>query len=247
MKLYYLALLWLGTIGLASAQEYGGYHFGLKGGLTIGQQAWNNFDRDPLFSYHGAVFIESLAEQGRFSLFGQLGYHVKGSSVRFRFVNTNTGNVFQPPAETFEFYNLSLIAGGKQVFGSVGSGGLFYSFGVRVDYTLDTNLDEYTVVIEQNPLYAGFYPIDSDQFIRDFNYGITVGGGAQFPVSDYVGLGIEFTVNPDFSIQYQQPAIPNVINPFTSQPTVIPEREIRNLTFELTVVLRFLRKVEYID
>ena len=58
---------------------------------------------------------------------------------------------------------------------------------------------------------------------------------------------IEFTVNPDFSLQYEQPAIPNVIDPITGQTRTLQERRIRNLTFEITVGARFLRKVEYID
>lgn len=247
MKVLFPIFIWLSALGWLQAQEYGGYHFGLKGGLTVGQQTWNNFNNDPLFSYHGAAFIESLAEEGRFSLFGQLGYHVKGSAIRFQFVDRNNGQVFRPPANTFEFYNLSLIAGGKQIFTNLGQGGVYYLVGIRLDYTLDTNLDDYEGFIEQNPQFASIYPINSDQFIREINYGVSVGGGIQFPLSELIGASLELTVNPDFSIQYQSPAIPNVADPFTGQLTTIQEREIRNLTVELTFGLRFLRKVEYID
>jgi len=65
-----------------------------------------------------------------------------------------------------------------------------------------------------------------------------------------VGMTLEFTVNPDFSNQYNQPQIDNVIdpNPNSIRPTfTIPERQIRNLTFEVTAGFRFLRIVEYID
>ena len=62
-----------------------------------------------------------------------------------------------------------------------------------------------------------------------------------------IGMMLEFTVNPDFSIQYQQPPIPNVLDTYTNQTITIPERRIRNLTFEVTVGFRFLRRIEYID
>ena len=37
-----------------------GFYFGPKAGLTIGMQNWNQSERDPLLSYHGAIFIESI-------------------------------------------------------------------------------------------------------------------------------------------------------------------------------------------
>jgi hypothetical protein len=112
---------------------------------------------------------------------------------------------------------------------------------------VDTNLDEYDAYVTANPTFAGIYPINSYEFIRRINYGITVGGGFEFPFSEYVEGLLEFTVNPDFSMQYQQPAIPNVTDPFTGQQRTLSERQIRNLTFEVTLGIRFLRKVEYLD
>ena len=108
-------------------------------------------------------------------------------------------------------------------------------------------MGEYTDLLEANPILAGLYPIDSDEFIRNINYGITAGGGFETTLSEFVGLLFEFTINPDFSIQYQQPRIDNVLDPYTGNTRSIAERKIRNLTFELTVGFRFLRKVEYID
>lgn len=246
-----LFLLLAGTFSGLKAQEYGGYHFGVKGGLTLGQQQWNGFERDILFGYHGIGFIESIPAEGRFSLLAQLGYHVKGSSLRQRnLVNTINGQVFRAPAETFEFYNLSLTGAAKQVFTELGSTRAYYLFGLRLDYTLDTNLDEYNNLSENEntaPLRI-YYPIEDDAFIRRINYGVTVGGGLEFPVSDYVGILLEFTANPDFSLQYQQPQIDNVPSPFSVSRTVtLPERRIRNLTFEISLGFRFLRRIEYID
>lgn len=241
-------LLLLGVLSRGLAQtETGGYYFGLKGGLTISDQQWSNFDRDPLLAPHVAGYIETLPEEGKFSLYAQLGYHVKGSSLLPRtFFNPNFNQFFRSTSQSFKFYNLSLVLAAKQRVSQRGRYGLYYLFGPRLDYTLDTNLDIYTKFNEQNPQYA-IYPFDDKQFIRDINYGFTAGGGLEFPFSEMIGMMLEFTVNPDFSIQYQQPPIPNVLDTFTNQTITIPERRIRNLTFEVTVGFRFLRKIEYID
>ncbi|MCO6477523.1 MAG: hypothetical protein J5I94_12910 [Phaeodactylibacter sp.] len=247
MKRGILFLLVLAAAGV-QAQSYGGFAFGVKGGPTIGLQQWEGFEQDPLFKYHGIVFIESITEANEFGVFAQLGYHQKGSAIRNRnFFNNLNNQFFRPPAREFIFENLSLTGGAKQKF-SLGTGDskAYYALGIRLDYTIGTNLDQYTRFIEANPAFA-IYPIDDTQFIREINYGLTLGGGIEIPFSEMVGTMIEFTVNPDFSYQYEQPEIPNVRDPYTGNTVSIPQRRIRNLTFELTVGFRFLRKVEYID
>lgn len=245
MKKIVLSILILAAIGPQGWAQ--GSAFGIKGGLTIGLQQWEGFQQDPLFKYHGIVFIESLTEDNAFGVFAQLGYHQKGSAIRNRnFANFN-GQVFRPAAREFIFENLSLTGGAKQKF-PFGNGDTkaYYALGIRLDYTIGTNLDIYTRELQNNRFYANF-PIDDTQFIREINYGITLGGGIEIPFSELVGTLIEFTVNPDFSYQYEQPEIPNVPDLITGNSRTIPERRIRNLTFELTVGFRFLRKVEYID
>ena len=247
MKKIILPFLILAALALQSRAQ-GGFAFGIKGGPTIGLQQGEGFEQDPLFKYHGIAFIESITEENAFGVFAQLGYHQKGSAIRNRlFTNLINGQPFRPPAREFIFNNLSLTGGAKQKF-PLGSGNskAYYALGIRLDYTLSTNLGEYTRFIEANPAYA-IYPIDDTQFIREINYGVTLGGGVEVPFSEYVGALIEFTVNPDFSYQYEQPEIPNVLDPYTGNSRTIPERRIRNLTFELTVGFRFLRKIEYID
>lgn len=229
-------------------RDYGGTYYGFKGGLTLGTQKWNDFDREALASYHGILTIEGIPAQGQFSLWAQLGYHVKGSTIRSTvFGNPFNAGLTRVPPQKFEFYNLSLSIGAKQVIKDIGLAKMYYLFGIRGDYTLDTNLDEYKDFTSSQALYAPIYPIDSYEFIRRINYGAIVGGGFSFPLSELIEGLVEFTVNPDFSLQYKQPAIPNVFNPLTTQTTTIRERNIRNLTFEITVGARFLRKVEYID
>lgn len=223
---------------LLSAQSYA---FGVKGGLTTGFQQWDNFERDPLFSYHGIAFIETAPEENKFAIFAQIGYHIKGSAIRNRnFVNVVTGNITKPPATKFKFNNISLTLGGKQKYDWGAANKFYYLIGFRGDYTINTNLDQYKDFNNVFPIY----PFDA--FVRKWNYGATVGGGIEFPISDYVSGIVEFTVNPDFSKSYRQPPLFNVINPFGPNRN-FTEREITNTTFEITVGFRFLHEVEYID
>lgn len=247
-------LLFVSLFACGAWGQAQGTYFGLKGGLTIGTQQWNSFDRDPLIGYHGILSVESIPYEGKFSLFAQAGYHLKGSAIRRSlFGNPFNSSFVSFPTQRFEFQNLSLSVGAKQIFTELGSSKVYYLFGIRADYTLDTNLDEYERFVERNQITAGIYPLDiyfsSETLIgvRRLNYGFLAGGGLSFPFSEYIEGLVEFTVNPDFSLQYEQPAIPNVVDPITGQNRTLPERKIRNLTFEITVGARFLRKVEYID
>ena len=218
--------------------------FGLKGGLSLGIQKWNGFDQDPLVKYHGIAFIESADETAQFSVFAQAGYHLKGSALRNRnFFNPINGQFYRPPAQEFIFKNTSLTLGAKRKYEFSDLTKVFYMFGLRGDYTLGTNLDKYKEINELNNSF--FFP--DDRFVRKLNYGVTVGGGFEFTFAELVGAVLEFTINPAFSFQYRQPSIPNVTDPFTGQPRTIPERTIRNITFEVTAGFRFIRKVEYID
>ena len=238
-----MGIVMLGMLPLGAQSFY----FGVKGGPLIGFQNWSGLERDALISYHLEGFVESYDEEERYSLFAQLGYHVKGSAIRNRnFINRISGQVFRPPTRKFKFNNLSLVLGGKQKFALGNTSRVFYLLGIRGDYTLDTNLEEYQRFNEANPAYA-IYPFDDDQFINSFNYGVSVGGGVEFTLSELVGTMIEFSVNPDFSYQYEQPEIPNVLDPYTGQSRTLRERRIRNLTFEVSVGFKFLRKVVYVD
>ncbi|MCB0623145.1 MAG: hypothetical protein KDC43_04290 [Saprospiraceae bacterium] len=233
--------LFLILAGLASTSIAQSYAFGLKGGLTLGVQQWNSFDRDPLFKYHGIAFIESYDEADLFSVFAQAGYHIKGSAIRNSVFSLGNGNTVKAPTQEFQFRNLSLTLGGKKKY-DLNSTKAYYMLGIRGDYTLSTNLSEYEEVNQ----FLSFYP--SDNWVRKWNYGVTFGGGFEFPFAELMQGLIEFTVNPDFSRQYWQPAIPNVPNPRDpANSLTIPERKINNITFELTLGLRFIRLVEYID
>lgn len=236
----FLSLLCVATFAL-QAQDSA---FGLKGGMTLGIQKWNGFQQDPLIKYHLIAFIESADEEDRVSLFAQGGYHVKGSAIRHRnFFSPINGQYYRPPAQQFLFHNLSLTLGAKSKYDFGQNSKVYYLFGLRGDYTLKTNLDEYRELNELN--HGLFFP--DNFFVQKWNYGVTFGGGFQFAFSSLVGAILEFTVNPDLSYQYKQPSIPNVYDPYTGQTRTISERTIRNVTFELTLGIRLLRIVEYID
>ncbi len=243
--LFTLALLFACII--TDAQSYA---IGVKGGLTVGFQQWDNsFQRDPLYRYHGILSVESADEEEPFSIFAQLGYHVKGSAIRTfatTFRSTSGALVDVPSRETpFEFRNVSLTLGGKQKF-PFGAAQAYYLLGIRGDYTVSTQLRPDN--IDDESQYAILYPLD--EFVQKWNYGVTVGGGLEFGISEFVSTLVELTVNPDFSRQYLQPEIPNVANPNpngTNSLITIRERQIVNTTIELTLGFRFLRKIEYID
>lgn len=210
----------------------------------MGIQQWNGIDQDPLFKYHGILFIESYdQEENLSSVFAQVGYHIKGSALRNTRFNLQNGNIYNLPAKEFQFRNISLILGAKKKFQlGAGLGRHYYLIGVRGDYTLNTNLSDYE---SANQIFSNFFP--SDNWVQRFTYGVTAGGGMELPFSDYIGGVLEFTVNPDLSKQYRQPPLtaPNPFRP--NDPQQLGERLITNITLEVTLGIRFLRVVEYID
>ncbi len=247
MRILLLACLLLFITISTNAQSYA---FGIKGGLTVGTQKWDqSFQRDPLYRYHAIAFIESAEEENRFALFAQGGYHIKGSAIRtFRQTVIVNGNQFEIPSMTipFEFRNISVTLGGKRKYDFGVSSKVYYLLGIRGDYTVSTILRP--DFVNENDPYALIYPIEP--FVNKFNYGITAGGGFEFPFSEYIGGILEFSINPDFSRQYNQPPINNVINPNPnggSNLITIRERQITNLTIEATLGLRFLHKIIYVD
>lgn len=240
MRFVSTILLLAAFFGQMSAQSTA---FVLNGGLSVGFQRWDNsFDRQPLYKYHGALAIESVNNENDFgSVFAQFGYHIRGSATRFRFFQ-GVGNPIVTFSEEFQFRNLSLILGGKQKFQLGAKSKYFYYAGIRGDYTLSTNIDE--LVSDRNPQLALYYP-----FVGAMNrwmVGASVGGGLELPFSELIGAQLTFSVHPDFLLQYNQPSIGNVIDPFNpGQQITIPERRIRNVTLELSLGLRLLRKVVY--
>lgn len=221
----------------------GSFAWGVKGGLSAGFQTWNNYQRDPLFRYHGDIYIETYDGPDANALYAQAGYHVRGSALRNQnFTNVLTGQVGRLPTQAFIFNNVAISTGFKQRF-DLGLNKGYYAVGIRGEYTLSDNLDDFqTLNTSIGSLYFPF-----PEAVRDFNYGLTLSGGLEFNFSELIGGIVEFSLSPDLSDQYRQPAIANVYDPFTGTERTIPERKIRNITAEISVGFRFLRIVEYID
>lgn len=215
---------------MAISQDFA---FGFKGGLTVGFQKWNNYERTPLPSYNGSIFIESLGNEGLFATFGQLGYHVKGSRLRY-YYRHSSGELKRRHHDT-EFRNLSLILGikkshvlnSKQLLG-------YYLLGVRGDYNLNYRLD-----VQSNAFL--------EEDVNKITYGLTLGGGFQFPISPLIGATLEFQVSPDIRPQIYYPKGKYKYTNHLGVLTPVNETKVINTVFEVTLGLRFLRLVEFMD
>ena len=240
MKQHILFLL-LFVVTLSQAQ---GSAMGVKGGLTVGQQNWNNsgtYNNSLLFRYHGDAFIESISESSSQSvLFGQIGYHIRGSAFRYRSgVGVGVdGNPVSFPGYTqaFQFKNVVLVLGAKRR-GVLGSEKAYYTVGIRGEYTVGTNFNNLS-----SSLISYTYP--QKEFVKNLQYGLSIGGGYEFPFSELVGGFIELNIQPDLSKQYYRPAF-NAYDPFSRQNIIVSEQTIRNISIELSLGFRFLRKIEY--
>ena len=228
--------------------DWGGYLFGIKGGPSLANQDWSGLETEFLLGYHGALYLETIPAGGRFSLYGQLGYHTRGSKISRRRAFTFGGNAVTLPADDFRFQNISLGVGAKSVVKYTRRADLYYTLGLRAEYSLSNNLGEYDQLTGSTGVaFRANYPFDDPMFINEFTYGASFGGGALFPISDGIGGFLEIRANPDLNFQYNQGPIPNVIDPFGAGTRTIPARMIRNFTIEISFGLRFLRSFRYVD
>jgi len=206
------------------------YYVGVKGGIGLNMQRWNNYERDLLFTPCIDIFSESNDDELN-KLYASLGYHTRGSAVRgFGF------NSFNP----YKFNNIVLELGGKRMMSTDKKLNGYYMLALRAEYTVSTNLNE-----------AGgrsIYNLVSDEYVRKFNYGATVGGGFEMAWGEDRVVFLELSVNPDLSKQYEQTETlvidnPNPVpNPIITNPTItIVPQEVRNVSLEIKVGIKFLR------
>lgn len=228
-----------------------GFAFGVKGGPTVSAQLWNpGGNRSAILRWHAFAFIETLDEADDYALFAQAGYNVKGSSIRFRTFRQGS-NGFEPlgqATDTYEFNNLVLLLGGKQKFGRANGTKFFYSLGVRGEYNLSNNLSS----LPPPPPPVVCLPFGGlslfEEFVNPFTFGASVGAGIEFPFSELIGGIVELTVSPDFTRQYNQQGDLQFANCFEpGNPIFIRAQQMTNVSFELTLGIRFLRKVVYVD
>lgn len=210
-----------------TVDNFGQYYLGVKGGLGLNMQQWNGFERDILFTPCIDVFSESHDDELN-KLYASLGFHTRGSTVRvFGF------NSFNP----YKFNNLVFVVGGKRMVTTDKKVNGYYMLGLRAEYTLFTNLEN-----RGNTIYG----LVDDAYVNRFNYGVNVGGGFELALGEDKVVFFELTVSPDLSRQYEQLETVVIENPFQSpfNPsdtyTIRPE-EVRNVSLELTVGIKFLR------
>ncbi len=231
--LRFVLILFIGLFGalnIGVAQD--GFHFGAKGGFTLANQNWNENDRSALLTFHGNVFVESLDLDDRGSLFAQLGLHNRGSSIRNNTFNFNTLQT------GYKFQNISLMVGAKKSIPTNFSAGVYYLLGLRAEYTLSNNLEQVLIDFCSITTTTNRCPFPDPLFVNSFNYGLTVGGGFEFGGTDFFTPAIEFSISPDVSFQYDRPELPNL---------GLNQARIRNITFEISLVLKFLREIVYVE
>jgi len=241
---------WLGLISILCFVDLAGQNgsaFGVKLGPTLGIQNWDSGrNSDVLFRYHALAYIETYGPDAKYALFAQAGFHKRGGALRLR------GGTFQGNGQLFtisgrsypyEFNNLSLTIGAKQRF-LTQTGAYYWLFGVRGEYTVSNNLDDYHP--ENDPLERFNLIHPFSEAVRNINYGIVAGGGLDFMFSELVGGVLELTVSPDFSNQYQSVAF-EYFDINTGNPRTVTARNIKNVSIELSLGIRLLRIVEYVD
>jgi hypothetical protein len=215
----------------------------IMGGPSIGNQKWdNNSDQSLLFRYHGALRIETLnQDEDKSSVFAQVGYHIRGSRQRFRFFTPGGG--VQNNGVNYQFRNLSLLFAAKSKKDYGPKSKFYYYGGVRGEYNLSTNL---TDLSQLNPNFTIYYP--SNGFVRKWTGGFSGGAGFEFNIRELIGAHVELALHPDFTLQYNQPAIGNIIDPNNPGNTItLSERRIRNFTLEISTGIRLIKKVVYVD
>lgn len=238
-----MLLLLCAFLGQTNAQSTA---FVSKGGLSLGAQRWDNtIDRELLWGYHFAMGIESYNnDDDRASFYTQIGYHQRGSSARFQYYNINNPGVFSDPyREKIVFNNAAMQLGIKMRIRNNGAGNarVYYFGGIRGEYSISNNIEELQQLYTCNPA-----SIPIPEGVKPFIFGLTLGAGTEWMFGELVGAQLDLSLNPDMTPQYLYGSIPNVIdycNP--GYPVTIPERRIRNITFEVSLGLRLLRKVVY--
>lgn len=215
------------------------YWFGVKGGLAMNNQSWGNgssslgINRSALFTLNGDIFAETLDEDKKGALYAQVGFHTRGSALRYysNFYDFKT-NV------KYKFNNIVLELGAKKSIGLSDNANAYFILGVRGEYTVGNNLTSVT----------SFGELVSPDYIRKLNYGVTFGGGFEKVMTELSNIFVEFSIQPDLSFQYEQFPIDNIRNPWVPNERInLPLTQVRNLSVEAKVGIKFLRKVVYLD
>jgi hypothetical protein len=225
-------LLFLGLLLVHTSNYFGqSFYFGPKVGPSLNFQFWNDTENDPLLGLNGDIFIESAEEDISSSFYASIGYRTRGSAWR----TGQIGTQFNFNSLKFRFNNAVLEVGAKKMLSTDKEINPYYAVGLRGEYNISTNLKQY-----ENELY---FPQES--FVRKIVYGPSFSGGFEFNFRELSKFAIELNLSSDLNSQYYQPPIANIRDPFTGIQTTLQERNIRNYSFEVKFLFKFLRKVIY--
>lgn len=211
----------------------GGYAYGIKGGPTVANQTWNNFQRNALIAYHADLFLEVLGswkEKGnttqRSSFQAQLGYHQKGSTFRNVFFFDQNNNRVRIPSNFFHNVSLGLL--GKGAFKIQEKSLAYYAIGLTLDYTVSYQL----------------VGLGATTGVNRFTYGVWFGGGYEWNLGNSPwAFFVETNINPDISRQVFIPAgLPTQYSdPVSGQRILTTEQKVNNLVFELSAGFKLNR------
>jgi len=231
MKKYILLVTGMMFFSIATFAQTG-TTYGFKGGLTLGSQNWNGQDMEILFGYHGAFTLESRDEELGLSIFGDLGWHMKGSRRVFRatvFID-QSGNERELPRRGFKqpFNNAMLVVGAKKTGQLTDFVNYSFGLGVHADYNLS-----YDVFFGNSDFF--------DQYINRFTYGGSVVGGLEYMLNDTQAVFFELSFHPDLSKQIFVPQGIPFTNPITNQQSTLGMQEVTNFVIELSVGYKIFR------
>lgn len=242
MKKVFLCIPFLFSLLILQGQkDEANTKFGLKLGPAIGFQKWNYFQRSPLFKYHAGLWMETSHDDDPSSIYTEIGYHIRGSAIRYTVPFTFQNQTYTFPSDQFIFRNATIELGFKKKIPK-DKYSAFYAFGLRGEYNLGSNLGVYNRINELLPIYP------FKEGIKKVLLGFSFNGGIDFPFGEYTGGVLEFHISPDLTKQYYSPRIGNIVDIYNPNLTTsIEERSIKNVSIELSLGLYFIRKVVYTD
>lgn len=225
-KILLFQLSFLGISGAIFAQATG---FGIKAGPGLGFQRWNGGSkRDLLSIYHVDAFLDSESASGNI-IYGQLGFHTRGSSSRIGPFEDVNGIYYPARRLKTVFSNVVLEIGAKKLV-QTKRFETFYALGVRGEYTSKSKFEFYD---------------ELQDWVRKFNYGISIRMGAEWKWNKLTKYGIDLNIAPDISKQIYVPAGIRYYNPITKTTSPGYEQSVRNIAIELSFYIRFLQIIEY--
>ncbi|MCC6815046.1 MAG: hypothetical protein IT267_01375 [Saprospiraceae bacterium] len=205
--------------------------YGVRAGVGLSSQKWQGGgQRDPLFTYHGDLYYDSESEKGNV-FYLALGYHLRGSALIFPRYVDQYGNTQPGGSLGMKFHQIGLEIGVKKAK-KFDSWKALYGFGLRGEYNAKTQI---SVFQEYN------------NFINKATFGLTLSGGVEKNMSKFLVIGLEARVSPDLTRQIFVPQGTLYYDPFTNGVRPGPGESIKNFGIELSLILKFLQIVEYIE